>query len=81
VMSCPIHDYAAPGGSPAGSVDDRSGSANDRTGSAGYVSPTLIIIGKVAALHDSFKWLPDSDSRELYFKPVTNHKLKAEERA
>lgn len=46
-----------------------------------YVSPTLIIIGKVAALHDSFQWLPDSHSKEHYFKPVDANKLTAEERA
>jgi uroporphyrin-III C-methyltransferase len=74
VMSCPIHEYVAPAGGQAGS-------AGDQPGSGGYVSPTLIIIGKVAALHDSFKWLPDSESRELYFKPVSNHNIKAEERA
>jgi uroporphyrin-III C-methyltransferase/precorrin-2 dehydrogenase/sirohydrochlorin ferrochelatase/uroporphyrin-III C-methyltransferase len=46
-----------------------------------YVSPTLLIIGKVAALHDSFQWLPDSHSKELYFKPVDAKKIKEEERA
>jgi uroporphyrin-III C-methyltransferase len=35
-----------------------------------YVSPALIIIGKVAALSSSFKWQPDSQSREHYFTPV-----------
>ncbi|HWK06160.1 MAG TPA: uroporphyrinogen-III C-methyltransferase [Puia sp.] len=35
-----------------------------------YVSPTLLIIGKVAALHEPFQWLPDSHSREHYFAPV-----------
>jgi uroporphyrin-III C-methyltransferase len=35
-----------------------------------YVSPALIIIGKVAALSSSFKWQPDSQSREHYFAPV-----------
>jgi len=35
-----------------------------------YVSPTLIIIGKVAALHEPFQWLPDSHSKENYFAPV-----------
>jgi uroporphyrin-III C-methyltransferase/precorrin-2 dehydrogenase/sirohydrochlorin ferrochelatase/uroporphyrin-III C-methyltransferase len=36
-----------------------------------YTSPTLIIIGKVAALHEPFQWLPDSHSKEPYFAPVT----------
>lgn len=35
-----------------------------------YVSPTLIIIGKVAALHQQFQWLANSHSKENYFKPV-----------
>ncbi len=39
-----------------------------------YVSPSLIIIGKVAALHESFKWLPDTGSKELYFPPVPRGK-------
>jgi uroporphyrin-III C-methyltransferase len=67
VTSCPIHDY--------------TGSADGRPGSANYISPTLIIIGKVVALHDSFKWLPDSQNKELYFTPVNNNTIKAEERA
>ncbi|MDP4254731.1 MAG: uroporphyrinogen-III C-methyltransferase [Bacteroidota bacterium] len=68
VRCCPIHEYR--------------GSSAGRESSGGYVSPTLIIIGKVAALHERFKWLPDSDSGELYFKPVgDNHKINAEERA
>lgn len=36
-----------------------------------YASPTLIIIGKVAALHASFGWLPNSDSKEQYFTPLS----------
>jgi uroporphyrin-III C-methyltransferase len=35
-----------------------------------YVSPALIIIGKVAALSSAFQWRPDSGSREPYFPPV-----------
>jgi len=35
-----------------------------------YMSPTLIIIGKVAALHDQFQWLPNSGTQEYYFKPI-----------
>lgn len=40
-----------------------------------YVSPTLIIIGKVAALHESFGWLPDSQSKDSYFPPVEKREL------
>lgn len=32
-----------------------------------YASPTLVIIGKVVALHAEFRWLTDSSSDELYF--------------
>jgi uroporphyrin-III C-methyltransferase/precorrin-2 dehydrogenase/sirohydrochlorin ferrochelatase/uroporphyrin-III C-methyltransferase len=47
----------------------------------GYVSPTLIIIGKVAALHERFGWLPDSNSKESYFKSVPPNKIDKVERA
>jgi uroporphyrin-III C-methyltransferase len=46
-----------------------------------YVSPTLIIIGKVAALHNSFQWLPDSHSKEHYFNPVEKNGLQTAVRA
>ena len=36
-----------------------------------YASPTLIIIGKVAALHASFGWMPNSRSNEHYFTPLS----------
>lgn len=35
-----------------------------------YVSPSLIIIGKVAALAASFQWRPNSHSKEEWFAPV-----------
>jgi len=35
-----------------------------------YASPTLVIIGKVVALHEKFAWLENIDSTEEYFKPV-----------
>jgi siroheme synthase len=38
-----------------------------------YVSPTLIIIGKVAGLHRQFKWVANSHSKENYFKPVAKN--------
>lgn len=37
-----------------------------------FISPSLVIIGKVVALHEQFAWLKNSSSREYYFKPVTN---------
>ncbi|HVV03895.1 MAG TPA: uroporphyrinogen-III C-methyltransferase [Puia sp.] len=36
-----------------------------------YASPTLIIVGKVAALHASFGWIPNSDNNEQYFTPLS----------
>ncbi len=35
-----------------------------------FISPSLVIIGKVVALHEQFNWLINSGSREQYFKPV-----------
>lgn len=41
-----------------------------RLGGRAYVSPTIIIIGKVATLHAAFGWLPNSNRSDYYFKPV-----------
>jgi uroporphyrin-III C-methyltransferase len=35
-----------------------------------FISPSLVIIGKVVGLHSQFAWLENSDSGECYFKPV-----------
>lgn len=35
-----------------------------------FVSPTLIIIGRVVSLHENFRWLENSESKEFYFKPL-----------
>jgi uroporphyrin-III C-methyltransferase len=35
-----------------------------------FISPSLVIIGKVVALQQQFAWLPDSNSNEYYFKPM-----------
>jgi uroporphyrin-III C-methyltransferase len=37
-----------------------------------FISPSLVIIGKVVALHERFAWLPNSNSNEYYFKPMTS---------
>ena len=37
-----------------------------------FISPSLVIIGKVVGLHEQFGWLRNSNSSEYYFKPVTN---------
>jgi uroporphyrin-III C-methyltransferase len=47
---------------------------------SGYVSPTLVIIGKVASLNEEFQWLPNSNSKENYFSPV-NEEAKTAARA
>ena len=44
-----------------------------KAGGNRYASPTLIIIGRVAALHSSFQWLANSRSRELYFPSITKN--------
>lgn len=36
-----------------------------------FLSPSLIIIGKVVTLHEQFKWFEGSDAGEYYFKPLT----------
>ena len=35
-----------------------------------FISPSLVIIGKVVGLHQQFAWLQNSNSSEYYFKPV-----------
>ena len=39
---------------------------------ASFISPSLIIIGRVVSLHEKFKWLENSSSNEYYFKPITS---------
>jgi len=38
-----------------------------------FISPSLVIIGKVVALHEQFSWKQNSNSSEYYFKPVASH--------
>ena len=40
-------------------------------GGNNYVSPTLIIIGKVSGLHGQFQWITNSGSKENYFNPIS----------
>jgi uroporphyrin-III C-methyltransferase/precorrin-2 dehydrogenase/sirohydrochlorin ferrochelatase/uroporphyrin-III C-methyltransferase len=35
-----------------------------------FISPSLVIIGKVVSLHKEFAWLANSNSSEYYFKPI-----------
>ena len=37
-----------------------------------YASPTLVIIGKVVALHEKFSWLKNQVIEGEYFKPVAD---------
>jgi len=41
--------------------------------SRSFLSPSLIIIGKVVALHHQFKWLENSDTREHYFTTLAKN--------
>ncbi len=36
-----------------------------------FLSPSLIIVGNVVNLHDSFKWFSSEPTGEYYFKPLT----------
>ncbi len=36
-----------------------------------FLSPSLVVIGKVVSLHEKFNWFNGSDAREYYFKPLT----------
>lgn len=40
-----------------------------------FASPSLVVIGKVVELHEQFKWLENSTSRNLYFNPVTEEMI------
>jgi len=35
-----------------------------------FISPSLVIIGRVVTLHEQFAWLNTGNSREHYFKPL-----------
>ena len=41
----------------------------EKFGGKTFISPSLIIIGKVVALHEQFSWLNNNNSSEVYFKP------------
>jgi len=37
-----------------------------------FLSPSLVIMGKVTALYKQFAWLPNNKERKQYFKPLQN---------
>ena len=41
-----------------------------------YISPSLVIIGKVAGLQQQFQWLPSSEVRKQYFPEIPKRKQK-----
>lgn len=49
-----------------GSFEGYENELKDKT----FISPSLVIIGKVVALHESFKWFNNIQTDEYYFKPV-----------
>lgn len=37
-----------------------------------FISPSLVIIGRVVQLHEQFAWVTNSEEREQYFKPTAS---------
>lgn len=44
-----------------------------KLGSKSFLSPSLIVIGKVVGLHEQFKWMENSNSHEHYFTTIKNN--------
>jgi uroporphyrin-III C-methyltransferase/precorrin-2 dehydrogenase/sirohydrochlorin ferrochelatase/uroporphyrin-III C-methyltransferase len=44
---------------------------NEKVKNQIFLSPSLVIIGKVVALHEQFAWIKNSNSNAYYFKPLT----------
>jgi len=44
-----------------------------------FLSPSIIIIGKVVAFHDQFAWLKNSSSNEYFFKPIISPLIKIDD--
>ena len=58
-------------------VQDYHGTFGGKT----YISPSLVIVGKVVALHEQFSWLANNDNAEEYFDPVTGKWIAAKKAA
>ena len=43
-----------------------------------WISPTLLVIGKVASLQEQFQWLPQHESGQSYFNPLEETRKKVE---
>nr|WP_314493354.1 uroporphyrinogen-III C-methyltransferase [uncultured Chryseobacterium sp.] len=48
---------------------------HENLGTKDFLSPSLVVIGKVIDLHEEFSWLENADQEGIYFKSVSNGTL------